>query len=217
MSDKKIFNYSGQEVDIQWDERLCIHIAECGKSEGKLFVSGRNPWCLPDSATRTEIADICERCPSGALSYQDKSDQLSEHAPDENTVNVTYNGPLYVHGDLVIEETPDDMPGVRFRAALCRCGHSKNKPFCDNTHQDVKFQDYGAIGEKGPGAISTDGKLEIKPLTDGPLMLTGGVSLISGSGRTAWRGEKVALCRCGESKNKPFCDGSHNAIGFRSK
>jgi CDGSH-type Zn-finger protein/uncharacterized Fe-S cluster protein YjdI len=217
MSEKKVFNFPGKEVDIQWDERLCIHIAECGQSEGELFVSGRDPWCVPDSTTLAEVAEVCERCPSGALTYIDKSEQVIEQAPAENTVNVAYNGPLYVHGDLAIEGILEDMPGVRFRAALCRCGHSKNKPFCDNSHLKVKFEDYGAIGEKGPGVASTNGKLEIKPLTDGPLLLSGGVSLIAGSGRTAWRGEKVALCRCGESKNKPFCDGSHNTAGFRSE
>ena len=121
-----------------------------------------------------------------------------------------------MHGDLVIEGIPGDMPGVQFRAALCRCGQSKNKPFCDNSHLEAKFEDYGAIGEKGPGAEYTRGKLDIKPLKDGPLMLAGGVSLVAGSGRSAWRGEGVALCRCGESRNKPFCDDSHNTAGFRS-
>ena len=216
MSEKKVFNFPGQSVDVHWDGRLCIHVGECGQSEGDLFVGGRDPWCVPDTASTEEIAEVCERCPSGALVYTDKSGQLSEQAPAGNSVNVIYNGPLYVHGDLVIEGSPGDMPGVQFRAALCRCGQSKNKPFCDNSHLEAKFEDYGAIGEKGPGAASSKGKLDIKPLKDGPLMLTGGVSLIAGSGRTAWRGEKVALCRCGESRNKPFCDGSHKTAGFRS-
>ena len=51
MNGKKVFGYPGQLIDIQWDERLCIHIAECGQSEGELFVGGRDPGCLPDSAT----------------------------------------------------------------------------------------------------------------------------------------------------------------------
>jgi CDGSH-type Zn-finger protein/uncharacterized Fe-S cluster protein YjdI len=215
MNEKKVFKYPGQLIDIQWDGRLCIHIAECGQSEGELFVGGRDPWCLPDSATPAHAAEVCERCPSGALAYFDNSGQQIEQQPDGNTVNVTYNGPLFVHGELDIEGIPEDMPGVQFRAALCRCGHSKNKPFCDNSHLKIGFEDYGAIGENGPGVASTSGKLGIKPLPDGPLLFSGGVSLIAGSGRTAWRGDKVALCRCGASKNKPFCDGSHKTAGFR--
>ena len=216
MSDKKIFTYPGEEIDVQWDGRLCIHIGECGQSEGELFVGGRNPWCVPDNVTRAEVAEVCERCPSGALTYTDKSAELTEQVPEENTIRVIYNGPLYAHGDLAIEGAPEDMAGVRYRAALCRCGQSNNKPFCDNSHLKTGFEDYGAIGEQGAGVESTSGQLSIKPLENGPLLVTGGVTLIAGSGRSAWRGDRVALCRCGESKNKPFCDGSHKEAGFRS-
>ena len=215
MSDKTQLDFRGEKVDVHWDGRLCIHVAECSQAKGELFVGDRQPWCLPDKAGSQEVAEICERCPSGALTYTDKSG-YSEKASEVNTVSVAYNGPLYVRGELEIEDAPKDMPGVRFRAALCRCGRSDNKPFCDNSHLGAGFQDPGAIGETGPGLESTGGALNIKPLRDGPLLLSGEVSLIAGSGRTAWKGESVALCRCGESKNKPFCDGSHKAAGFRS-
>lgn len=214
---EEVFTFPGQEVDVRWDKRLCIHVGECGQSEGDLFVGGRDPWCLPDVAAAAEVAEVCERCPSGALTCTDKRGRIVEQAPAENRVNVVQRGPLYAHGDLQIEGAPEDMPGIRFRAALCRCGHSTNKPFCDNSHLTTGFDDPGAIGEKGPGADSTKGKLEIKPAKDGPLLLSGGVTLIAGSGRAAWRGDQVALCRCGASNNKPFCDGSHRASGFRSE
>ena len=215
MSDKTQLDFRGEKVDVHWDGRLCIHVAECSQAKGELFVGGRQPWCLPDTTASREVAEICERCPSGALTYTDKSG-YSENASEANTVSIVYNGPLYVRGELEIEDAPKDMPGVRFRAALCRCGRSNNKPFCDNSHLDAGFQDPGAIGETGPGLESTGGALIITPLQDGPLLLSGKVSLIAGSGRTAWKGESVALCRCGESKNKPFCDGSHKEAGFRS-
>jgi len=216
MSDKQAFDYPGEQVDVHWNGRLCIHVAECGQANGELFVAGRQPWCIPDTTTPEDVAGVCERCPSGALTYTDKSGH-SEQAPAGNTVQVIYKGPLYVRGELAILGAPDDMPGVRFRTALCRCGHSKNKPFCDNSHEEVGFHDYGAVGETGPGIKANGGMLEIKPLPDGPLLLSGNLSLIAGSGRVAWQGESLALCRCGESKNKPFCDGSHKAAGFRSE
>lgn len=215
MSDKKIFDYPGEKIDVHWDGRLCIHIAECGKASGDLFVTGRQPWCVPDQTNNDEVAEICERCPSGALTYTDKSG-TAEKTADENTVNIAYNGPLYVRGELDIENAADDMQGVKYRAALCRCGHSRNKPFCDNSHLDAGFQDFAVVGESGTGLKNKGGKLQIKPLPDGPLLLSGNVSMLTASGRVAWQGDSVALCRCGESKNKPFCDGSHKAAGFRS-
>lgn len=215
MSEKKVFDYRGAEIDVQWDGRLCIHVGECGGAKGELFVAGRDPWCVPDTSLQSEVREIVERCPSGALTYRDKGG-TSEQAPAENTATVVYNGPLYLTGDLAIEGAPADMPGVRFRAALCRCGQSRNKPFCDNSHLQAGFQDFGAVGEKGPGLPALGGVLTIKPLADGPLLVNGNLTIRAGTGRVAWQGTTVALCRCGASKNKPFCDGSHRDVGFKS-
>ena len=108
------------------------------------------------------------------------------------------------------------MPGVSFRAALCRCGQSQRKPFCDNSHDAAGFKDSGAVGETGEGLTAEGGRLEIKPVKDGPLKVTGNLTLIAGSGVERWRGAQTWLCRCGGSKNKPFCDGTHKKIGFKS-
>lgn len=215
MSNDQISEYPGQEIDVRWDGRLCIHIAECGNAKGDLFVGGRDPWCLPDCCGKAEVREIVERCPSGALSYRDK-DGTPEQPPPENTVMISYNGPLFFHGDLRIAGAPQDMPGVRFRAALCRCGQSANKPFCDNAHLAAGFEDFASVGDHGPGFTATGGPLSVRPLPDGPLLVKGNLTIHAASGRVAWQGTETALCRCGASKNKPFCDGSHRAAGFRS-
>lgn len=215
MGKKQVFLYPGAQIDVEWDQRLCIHIGECGNSEGELFVAGRDPWCQPDLSSPKETMEIVERCPSGALVYKNKDGRITETAASENTITVIYQGPYFLKGDLAIEQSPGDMPGTEFRAALCRCGLSKNKPFCDNSH-DGQFKDYGAVGETGEPLKETGGKLKVTPLKDGPLMLSGNVTIKAGSGRAAWQGDKVALCRCGASKNKPFCDGTHNSVGFKS-
>ncbi len=214
MSDNKPIDFPGDQIGVRWDGRLCIHVGECGNAAGELFVAGREPWCIPDTSPKAEVREICERCPSGALTYSDK-DGVPEAAPAENTITVSCNGPLFVRGDLSIEGVPEDLPGVRFRAALCRCGQSRNKPFCDNSHLEAGFQDYGSVGERGPGKGASGGPLSIKPLPDGPLLVSGNLSIRAGSGRPAWEGSQAALCRCGESRNKPFCDGSHQKAGFR--
>jgi len=217
MSKHPVTLYPGKLIDVEWDERLCIHIGECGYAKGDLFVAGRDPWCEPDVTSLDEIADVVGRCPSGALVYRVKDGTVEETADAENTVQVSYNGPYFIRGDLDIDGASEDMPGIRYRAALCRCGESQNKPFCDNSHEGANFKDYAAIGEVGEALQAKGGLLAVTAIKDGPLMLKGNVTLIAGSGRSAWQGQQVALCRCGASKNKPFCDGSHVGVGFNSE
>ncbi|HTO49443.1 MAG TPA: CDGSH iron-sulfur domain-containing protein [Burkholderiales bacterium] len=217
MSTSPLSRYPGKDADVVWDERLCIHVGECGRAFGDLFVGGRKPWCQPDLATVAEVVDVVERCPSGALVYEVKDGKTVERPAARNTIAVTYNGPLFARGDLDIVGAPADMPGVRFRAALCRCGQSKRKPFCDNSHDAAGFRDSGAVGQQGDGLKKAEGgKLEIKPQKDGPLQVKGNLTIIAVSGRERWEGVKTWLCRCGQSKDKPFCDGSHKAAGFKA-
>ena len=216
MSSSPIFRYPGKDADVTWDQRLCIHIGECGRAKGDLFVTGRKPWCQPDLAVVAEVVDVCERCPSGALVYEVKDGTTVEQPAAQNMVTVTYNGPLFARGALAIENAPADMPGVRFRAALCRCGHSKNKPFCDNSHEAAGFKDAGAVGETGTGAAAAGGPLAINPRKNGPLQLKGNLTIVASSGCARWHGTEAYLCRCGNSKNKPFCDGSHKTAGFQA-
>ena len=216
MKKEKAFDYPGERANVSWHGRLCIHIGECGHAKGELFVGGRKPWCQPDLVSDDEVQEVVLRCPTGALSVRFTDGSREEQAEDENTVHVAYNGPLFVRGDLEIADVPEKVPGLKFRAALCRCGKSKNKPFCDNSHIADGFVDYGAVGETGDVDALSGGPLQIKPLQDGPLLLNGNVRIMGSAGRRSWQGSKVALCRCGASKNKPFCDGQHKKTGFKS-
>ena len=216
MAKKPVFEYPGKKAIVSWNGRLCIHVAECGRAKGELFVGGRDPWCQPDLTSNEEVADVVNRCPTGALTVDFADGSGEEQPASVNTVNVAYNGPLFARGSLVIEDAPTDAPGLAFRTALCRCGKSRNKPFCDNSHEKEGFTDYGAVGETGTDETGAGGELTIKPIKDGPLMLNGNVTIRNSSGRDAWHGDRVALCRCGESANKPFCDGTHKQSGFKS-
>jgi CDGSH-type Zn-finger protein/uncharacterized Fe-S cluster protein YjdI len=216
MSDEKVVEYRGEKATVTWNGKLCIHMGECGRAQGELFVGGRQPWCDPDLAGDDEVQDVVERCPTGALTAQFEDGSYVEATPARNSVRVTYNGPLFLRGNLDIDGAPADAPGLKIRAALCRCGASKNKPFCDNSHEAAGFQDYGAVGEAGQASVSNGGALTVAAATDGPLLLRGNLTIVASSGRHAWQGRQVALCRCGASQNKPFCDGEHKVIGFKS-
>jgi CDGSH-type Zn-finger protein/uncharacterized Fe-S cluster protein YjdI len=214
MSKNTAIKYPGEDAEVSWQGNLCIHIGECGRAKGDLFVGGRKPWCQPDSVAQDDVTEVILRCPTGALSVELKDGTNPETARPENTVHVAYNGPLFFRGNLEIDGAPAEVPGLSFRAALCRCGQSNNKPFCDNSHEEAGFRDYGAIGDAGNPATDTGGPLVVKVAKDGPLLLKGNLSISAGSGRSSWRGNQVVLCRCGASENKPFCDGTHKKVGF---
>jgi CDGSH-type Zn-finger protein len=104
------------------------------------------------------------------------------------------------------------------RAALCRCGASRNKPFCDNSHAGIAFRASDEPGMTATAGESEGGLLRVMPATDGPCVIEGSLTLVSNDGLTRMAcGPKVAFCRCGHSHNKPFCDGSHVEAGFRDR
>ena len=127
-------------------------------------------------------------------------------------MTVQENGPNALHGALTIG-------GSRLtRATLCRCGKSKNMPFCDYSHVEANFEATGEPEPSGKDAPGDDpaSQLEIIQHEDGPIEARGPLEITSGTGHRLHRGTRAFLCRCGHSKNKPFCDGSHKTAGFRA-
>ena len=135
-----------------------------------------------------------------------------------NVAEVPPAGPLCLTGRIQVEvdgEIVADTDDV----ALCRCGHSNNKPFCDGSHRRVGFSDAGVIlGGRlvpGPDEPAEDDPVVIVCRTDGPLLVRGPLTVVASDGETV-HGTKGALCRCGASSTRPFCDGSHRETGFVS-
>lgn len=220
----------------------------------------------------------------------DDPDPLS---PAERRVDVTANGPYQVHGSLplrtvtIVEtdqgepldvEEGDALPVGR-RYALCRCGSSETKPFCDDSHlrtgfvgtetadrapragrarevrgRDITFTDdrtlcthagfctnrrtdvWEMVRDTADPEVRArtermielcpSGRLELEPPAasgepavllerDGPIWVRGTVQLRAADGTTYEVRGRMALCRCGASRNKPFCDDSHKEVGFR--
>jgi CDGSH-type Zn-finger protein len=222
--------------------------------------------------------------------------------PASPTVQIANNGPYLVTGSLPltkaiigtnaeaesIEWKPEHEYPLQAEYALCRCGRSGNKPFCDGTHKKVKFDGTETASRapyleqasviKGPAMSLTDAEslcafarfcdpngkvwklvadaeqaarknfvrqtcdcpsgrlvawdnatgkaiepsyspsiaLIEDPAQDcsGPIWLRGGVQVVGADGHQYEVRNRVTLCRCGASKNKPFCDGAHASVGF---
>jgi len=172
----------------------------------------KGPWIKPDATDADYLVEIAHACPSGAIRYKRKDGKRDERAPPVNLITVREAGPYAVHADIHL----DDQNSF-YRATLCRCGASKNKPFCDGSHHEVPFN---ASGEPPSGATDMlpvrDGALRIDPELDGPLQVRGNLEIVSGTGRVVARLTQARLCRCGGSASKPFCDGTHARNGFKS-
>ena len=212
---EQVSTYTGKDIEIVYDRRLCIHAAECGRGSRLLFNVENDPWCDPDAVSVDLAAAVVDRCPTGALRYK-RLDGGEEAVAENNTVTVSPDGPLYVNGDLDLQNLDGQFKHIQSKAALCRCGASTNKPFCDGSHVKAGFKDSGAVASDCSTESSTQACLKITPLKNGPLSLVGPVSIYAASGRKAFCGDKTALCRCGASNNKPFCDGRHMAINFEA-
>ena len=200
----------GTDIEIGFDMKRCIHARNCYLKLPQVFDPGRRPWVEPDAAPAEEIAAMIRTCPSGALMFRRLDQGLDEAPPVLNRVAVLENGPLALAGELNVDGE------TMTRATLCRCGASSNKPFCDYAHVEAGF---AATGEPATDAnaeaIETEGALSATPIPDGPLKLDGPIELTTGTGRGIGKMRRAFLCRCGASKNKPFCDGSHKEIGFK--
>ena len=131
--------YGGSDIEVTFDSDLCIHATECVRGLPGVFDRDRRPWVLADNASADEVSHVVERCPTGALQYRRIDGHLDEQANAVATVTPVENGPLAVRGDLVVQHEDGSLERLP-RAALCRCGQSKNKPFCDNSHLEVGFR-----------------------------------------------------------------------------
>ncbi|MGE0159760.1 MAG: CDGSH iron-sulfur domain-containing protein [Gemmatimonadales bacterium] len=204
-----------ERVVVSYDATRCIGARECMRALPAVFDVGRRPRVDPTAASAASIAEVVMRCPSGALHFERLDGGPEEPTPARNMVTVTPDGPLHVRGELVIETS--DGPVHDTRASLCRCGASGNKPFCDGSHRDAGFSHGGGVtlGKPiAPPLTDRDGPLHIRPSRRGPLLFSGVLELRSADLSTFARLQHPALCRCGRSDLKPFCDATHLEVGF---
>jgi len=209
----KLHRYPGAAITVSYDATRCIHSGECTRGLPAVFDSRARPWINADGADADAIAAAVERCPSGAL-HVERQDGVAESPPATNTATPTVDGPTYLRGELALMSADGSVALRDTRMALCRCGTSQNKPFCDRSHRNAGFRDDATLrGADSPPAPAGGGPLAIRARPNGPLMLTGPLTIVGTNGRSAFA-ESTFLCRCGASGNKPYCDGTHKKIGF---
>jgi uncharacterized Fe-S cluster protein YjdI len=137
--DKPAREYANDEIVVEWHPRLCFHARECIKALPAVFDAERRPWIDVDQASADEVEAAVALCPSGALRSRRLDGVVSAQPSEETTITLLKNGPLLLRGNVRIVDDEGNEVTVLERAALCRCGGSKNKPFCDGTHRTNGF------------------------------------------------------------------------------
>lgn len=136
--------YDTGEITVVWQPHKCTHSAICFRGLPSVFNPQNRPWVTVDGADRHTIARQVEQCPSGALSYrtngEEKNGEQPEAKPDAAIlIEVSPNGPLLVHGIIVVKDEAGNTVEKSPTTAFCRCGQSHIKPYCDGSHARMGF------------------------------------------------------------------------------
>ncbi|MFA5669815.1 MAG: CDGSH iron-sulfur domain-containing protein [Balneolaceae bacterium] len=215
----KVFKYSNDSIEVSWDSKRCIHAEECIHGLPEVFDITKKPWINPDGANGIDkLKEVIHKCPTGALQYNVLKSDETEPIPATNKITLAEDGPVYLSGNLVLLNNDGEEIMRDTRMALCRCGASSNKPFCDNSHIKAEFK---ANTKYNPERLELEpsadlgGELQIRLLANAPFVVDGNYEVL-GDQEPTKTAKRMSFCRCGASENKPFCDGSHRKIEFKA-
>jgi len=142
-------DYTNGEVTVFWKAELCIHSANCLIGLPDVFDTKKRPWINIHGANSKDIMKVVDSCPSRALTYL-KSTKFVTSRPRKTNKKITKfariqilkDGPLLISGNFLIRDSRKKKVKVENKiAALCRCGSTKKKPFCDGSHLAAGFKE----------------------------------------------------------------------------
>lgn len=140
---KTTHKYTNGEVTIVWKPDSCIHSTLCWKGLKEVFNPAERPWIKPDGAATQQIIEQVRKCPSGALSYvmnHPEEKEIVAETAQIIDIEISPNGPILIKTECSIQHSDGRNEVKKGTTALCRCGESSNKPFCDGTHRKVNFK-----------------------------------------------------------------------------
>jgi CDGSH-type Zn-finger protein/uncharacterized Fe-S cluster protein YjdI len=218
MSQEHKRTYETDTIRVRWDSSRCIHTGICLRTLPSVFDTRRRPWVDIQGAEADAVATAVGRCPTGALRYERLDEEEGERPRRPTVVWPIEDGPLLMAGDLEVKGADGQLVTHETRLTFCRCGLSHNQPFCDNSHLRRNWKSGPSEDPPQPPLARRRGTSEQRTTVvarrDGPLEVSGDLAIYHSDGREMADAGLVLLCRCGQSANKPFCDGTHERVGF---
>jgi uncharacterized Fe-S cluster protein YjdI/CDGSH-type Zn-finger protein len=148
--------YANNAIEVLWEPKLCIHVRNCVRGLARVFDAERRPWVDVEAADAEAIAATVLTCPTGALHFRRLDGGAQEEPPPEIAIEPRPDGPLFVRGRVQIVDEEGQLIRQDTRVALCRCGASANKPFCDGSHLKVGFRTTPTNAESNEGESETE-------------------------------------------------------------
>lgn len=138
---RKLQVYQSSDITVTYDPNICVHAGVCVRGLHAVFDTSRADWIRPDAAPAAEVAELVARCPSGAL--QAIRPGIPPGRPtgsgDAVTVSIVADGPARIRGPVRLE-LPSGAQSDRTSFAICRCGGTREPPFCDGSHGPAGFR-----------------------------------------------------------------------------
>jgi uncharacterized Fe-S cluster protein YjdI len=140
----KTFKYNRENIIVVWRPEQCIHSKICWTDLREVFDPFKKPWVNMEGAPLDAIVEQVKKCPSGALSILstiENNMNNQEAVKEPVAIHIKPNGPILVQTSCAVTK-PDGSVEIREGVtALCRCGASANKPYCDGAHKKIEFKD----------------------------------------------------------------------------
>jgi len=145
---EKVIRYTNGEITVYWRPEKCVHSANCIIGNPRVFNTQKSPWITLSEANSDEVIETINTCPSRALLYRKNQstpalEKVAEVPASEGAkIRILRNGPALISGNFVIRDANNQQIEIKTEiAAICRCGASKKKPFCDGNHTKIGFKD----------------------------------------------------------------------------
>jgi len=192
----------------------------------KVFAKPRE-WSKPDSesddantspqgeqpAAPVEQESTDEKALDRWFREQRGSKRVPKRLKLANELLVVNGGPLQMSGNITLIAEDGTVTHAN-HLNLCRCGASKNKPVCDDQHLEIEFFDNGTVQKLSDWMpVSRPQTITVTCVKNGPLKFRGYLRIYNKKGQECIT-MKGALCRCGKSSKKPFCDNNQGCAGF---
>ena len=134
--------YTNGEITVVWKPHLCVHATTCFTELPKVFIPYERPWIRMGGASTEEIMDTVAKCPTQAISYYWNNEEKKEQPKQEATteIRIMKNGPYIIKGAFKMLDSDGNEIVTDKTISLCRCGLSKNHPFCDGSHTKKGFR-----------------------------------------------------------------------------